>query len=158
MLGEEEALNLNPYGHGIAWVRSSMIGRGSFGPSNPRAWICALRFEASNWEGTPMYLSPEAVKDHVQEAPSDVWGVGCIVHEMLTGKSPLKGKEEELEILRKIGEGREVIEIDNIGVSKEAKEFLKGCFVRNYYFRFTCEMLLLHPFLQGLVVLLLLEF
>ncbi|KAG6390683.1 hypothetical protein SASPL_148422 [Salvia splendens] len=63
------------------------------------------------WEGTLMYLSPEAVTDHVQEAPSDVWAVGCIVHEMLTGKSPLKGKEEELEILRKIGEGREVIEI-----------------------------------------------
>ncbi|XP_047961365.1 mitogen-activated protein kinase kinase kinase 20-like [Salvia hispanica] len=37
------------------------------------------------WEGTPMYLSPEAVIDHVQEAPSDVWAVGCIVHEMLTG-------------------------------------------------------------------------
>ncbi|XP_042034932.1 mitogen-activated protein kinase kinase kinase 20-like [Salvia splendens] len=101
------------------------------------------------WEGTPMYLSPEAVTDHVQEAPSDIWAVGCIVHEMLTGKSPLKGKEEELEILRKIGEGREVIEIAN-GVSKEAREFLKGCFVRNSNFRFTCEMLLLHPFLQGL--------
>ncbi|XP_042031983.1 mitogen-activated protein kinase kinase kinase 20-like [Salvia splendens] len=101
------------------------------------------------WEGTPMYLSPEAVTDHVQEAPSDVWAVGCIVHEMLTGKSPLKGKEEELEILRKIGEGHEVIEIGN-GVSKEARAFLKGCFVRNSNFRFTCEMLLLHPFLQGL--------
>ncbi|KAL1533278.1 mitogen-activated protein kinase kinase kinase 20-like [Salvia divinorum] len=100
------------------------------------------------WEGTPMYLSPEAVTDHVQEAPSDVWAVGCIVLEMLTGKSPLKGKEE-LEILRKIGAGREVIEIPN-GVSKEARAFLKGCFVRNSNFRFTCEMLLLHPFLQGL--------
>ena len=41
------------------------------------------------------------------------------VHEMLTGKLPLKGKEEELEILRKIGEGREVIEIGNIGVLKK---------------------------------------
>ena len=61
----------------------------------------------------------------------------------------MKGKEEELEILRKIGEGHEVIEIGN-GVSKEARAFLKGCFVRNSNFRFTCEMLLLHPFLKGL--------
>ena len=51
-----------------------------------------------------------------------------------------------------------MIEFGN-GVSKEVIElwklikpfhFLKGCFVRLINFRFTCEMLLLHPFLQGL--------
>ncbi|XP_057791423.1 mitogen-activated protein kinase kinase kinase 20-like [Salvia miltiorrhiza] len=90
------------------------------------------------WEGTRMYLSPEAVTDHVQEAPSDVWAVGCIVLEMLTGKSPLEGKKEITGL-----------KIPN-GVSKEARAFLKGCFVRNSKFRLTCEMLLHHPFLEGL--------
>ncbi|KAH6758666.1 hypothetical protein C2S51_018901 [Perilla frutescens var. frutescens] len=104
------------------------------------------------WEGTAMYLSPEAVVDHVQEAPSDVWAVGCIVLEMLTGKSALGGKKGmgAVEILRKIGAGHESVEIPN-EVSKEARAFLKGCFVRNAKFRLTCEMLLNHPFLQGLV-------
>ncbi|KAH6763301.1 hypothetical protein C2S52_020734 [Perilla frutescens var. hirtella] len=104
------------------------------------------------WEGTAMYLSPEAVVDHVQKAPSDVWAVGCIVLEMLTGKSALGEKKDmgAIEILRKIGAGHESVEIPN-EVSKDARAFLKSCFVRNAKFRLTCEMLLNHPFLQGLV-------
>lgn len=103
------------------------------------------------WEGTPMYLSPEAVVEHVQEAPSDVWAVGCIVLEMLTGKSPLGGKKEmrAVEILREIGAGHGRIEIPT-ELSKEARAFLKGCFVKNPNFRLTCEMLLNHSFLEGL--------
>ncbi|CAL9010993.1 unnamed protein product, partial [Prunus brigantina] len=39
------------------------------------------------WRGTPTYLSPEALNDSEQEPPSDIWSLGCIVLEMLTGKS-----------------------------------------------------------------------
>ncbi|KAH6794831.1 hypothetical protein C2S52_005308 [Perilla frutescens var. hirtella] len=104
------------------------------------------------WRGTPMYLSPEAVLENVQEAPSDVWALGCIVLEMLTGKPPWSEESKELsgeELLRKIGEGRESPRIPN-GISKEAKDFLKGCFVRKSMYRLTADMLLHHPFVEGL--------
>ncbi|XP_020415437.1 probable cAMP-dependent protein kinase catalytic subunit [Prunus persica] len=39
------------------------------------------------WRGIPTYLSPEALNDSEQEPPSDIWSLGCIVLEMLTGKS-----------------------------------------------------------------------
>ncbi|CAA0816401.1 mitogen-activated protein kinase kinase kinase 20 [Striga hermonthica] len=95
----------------------------------------------------PMYLSPEAVADSDQEAPSDIWAVGCIVLEMLTGRPPWDGKKEE--ILERLGAGQEIPEIPK-GLSKEASDFLKRCLVRKPMFRFTCGMLLNHTFFEGL--------
>lgn len=104
------------------------------------------------WRGTPMYLSPEAVVDGLQGPPSDVWALGCIVLEMLTGKPPWVGKEDfnAKEILRRIGEGNELPNIPS-SISKEGRSFLKGCFVRKPMYRLTAEMLLIHPFVEGLV-------
>lgn len=104
------------------------------------------------WRGTPMYLSPEAVADGVQEHRSDIWAVGCIVLEMLTGKPPWEGKQDSdsEEILNKIGEGKDLPNIPS-GLSKEANNFLKGCFVRKAMYRLTAEMLLNEPFVEGVV-------
>ncbi|KAL3835460.1 hypothetical protein ACJIZ3_010196 [Penstemon smallii] len=99
------------------------------------------------WRGTPMYLSPEAVRDNVQEAPCDIWALGCVVLEMLTGKPPWESKSED--ILKKIREGNELPKVPN-EISKEARDFLKGCFVKKSMFRLTAEMLLHHPFVEGL--------
>ncbi|CAI9766174.1 unnamed protein product [Fraxinus pennsylvanica] len=103
------------------------------------------------WRGTPRYLAPEAVVDNVQEFPSDIWAFGCIVLEMLTGKPPWDGEKESNaeDILCKIKDGHELPKIPS-EISKEARNFLKGCFVRKPMFRLTAEMLLNHPFLEGL--------
>ncbi|XP_052174497.1 mitogen-activated protein kinase kinase kinase 20-like [Diospyros lotus] len=101
--------------------------------------------------GTPMYLSPEAVADNIQEPPSDIWAFGCIVLEMLTGKSPWDG-EKKLDseaLLRQIGEGNELPKLPST-LSIEGKEFLKGCFARKPMYRLTAEMLLNHSFVKGL--------
>lgn len=100
------------------------------------------------WRGTPMYLSPEAVADNVQGSPADIWALGCIVLEMLTGKPPWNRKDAK-DVLKKIGEGHELPMIPG-DLSKEAKDFLKGCFVRKPMYRWTAEMLLIHPFVEGL--------
>ncbi|KAL3564842.1 hypothetical protein D5086_032888 [Populus alba] len=36
--------------------------------------------------GTTLYMAPETVANHVQEPPCDIWALGCVVLEMLTGK------------------------------------------------------------------------
>ncbi|KAL3511997.1 hypothetical protein ACH5RR_024714 [Cinchona calisaya] len=113
---------------------------------------CKKRKLEPYWRGTPMYLSPEVVKDGVQEHPSDIWALGCIVLEMLTGKPPWDAAKQELnaeDIMRKIG--NELPQIPS-GLSKEAKHFLKGCFVKKAMFRLTAEMLLNHSFVEGLQV------
>ncbi|KAG9150895.1 hypothetical protein Leryth_003026 [Lithospermum erythrorhizon] len=103
------------------------------------------------FRGTPLYLSPEAVEDCVQESPCDVWALGCTVLEMLTGKPPWYGGNLDTEqVLKKIGEGHELPKIPS-NLSKDAKSFLKGCFVRKAMYRLTADMLLNHPFVEGLV-------
>ncbi|XP_015068181.1 mitogen-activated protein kinase kinase kinase 17-like [Solanum pennellii] len=104
------------------------------------------------WRGTPMYLSPEAVADNVQDCPADIWALGCIVLEMLTGKPPWD-RDDDMDaedVLKKIGGGKELPKIPG-NLSKDAKDFLKGCFVRNPRYRWTAEMLLNHAFVDGLV-------
>ncbi|KAL9386510.1 hypothetical protein Peur_019634 [Populus x canadensis] len=100
--------------------------------------------------GTALYMAPETVANHVQESPCDIWALGCVVLEMLTGKPAwdLKPHVTTDELLRKIGDGYELPKIPS-QISKDAKDFLKRCFVANPMFRFTAEMLLDEPFMSG---------
>lgn len=54
--------------------------------------------KAGSIVGTPMYMSPEQLKGKIADARSDVYSVGCIMYETLTGKRPFSG-ESELETL-----------------------------------------------------------
>ncbi|KAL3533692.1 hypothetical protein ACH5RR_007213 [Cinchona calisaya] len=104
------------------------------------------------WRGTPMYISPEAVTESQQEAPSDVWSLGCIVLEMLTGKPAWELDEESLNaenVLLKIKKVKALPKIPR-GLSVQAKSFLRCCLVRNAKKRFSAEELLNHPFVEGL--------
>ncbi|XAR73995.1 Mitogen-activated protein kinase kinase kinase [Bertholletia excelsa] len=84
--------------------------------------------------GTPLYMSPEMVAGGEQEAPADVWALGCMVAEMLSGGPAWR-----------IGVGEEVPEIPE-KLSAEGKDFLGKCFVKDPRERWTAEMLLRHPF------------
>ncbi|CAI9280698.1 unnamed protein product [Lactuca saligna] len=90
--------------------------------------------------GTPIYFSPELQTDGVQEAPSDIWAFGCIVLEMFTGKPPWNSKTEN---------NNEESPSIPISISREGRSFLKSCLSRKACFRWTAEMLLAHPFLEG---------
>ncbi|KAI7986582.1 Mitogen-activated protein kinase kinase kinase 17 [Camellia lanceoleosa] len=71
-------------------------------------------------------LSPEMVVDRglQQETPYDVWDVGCIVFEMLTGKSVWDGKQDsEVEdILSDIGKGHGLLKLPNESEDSEDNE------------------------------------
>lgn len=105
--------------------------------------------------GSLQYSSPETVVDKglQQEPPSDVWALGLIVFEMLTGKSVWDGKQDsEVEdILSEIGKGHGVLKLPGeTEVSEEAMDFLKGCFAAKAMDRLTAQMLLDLPFVARL--------
>nr|GME21423.1 mitogen-activated protein kinase kinase kinase 2-like [Ipomoea batatas] len=88
--------------------------------------------------GSLLYTSPESLVYKMHEAPKDIWAIGCIVVEMITGNPP----DAFLNIAFKKPEIPE-------GISNNCKDFLEMCFARNPSTRWTAPMLLNHPFVAN---------
>ncbi|CAL9009470.1 unnamed protein product [Prunus brigantina] len=100
-------------------------------------------------QGTAIYLSPEAVLYGSQEKPSDIWALGCVVLEMLTGRWPWDLEAgatlQDLQLLI----ASKVPTVPG-WLSEDAKDFLRKCFVRNPSERLEAAKLLNHPFVTRL--------
>ncbi|XP_062024982.1 mitogen-activated protein kinase kinase kinase 20-like [Rosa rugosa] len=98
------------------------------------------------WRGTPMYLSPEAILYNEQEEPSDIWALGCIVLEMLTGECPRNHFYDHESDTLYVVDGM-VPKIPDT-ISSLARDFLDCCLAEE---RSTAEELLSHPFVAEVV-------
>ncbi|KAL2251394.1 UNVERIFIED_CONTAM: Mitogen-activated protein kinase kinase kinase 20 [Sesamum indicum] len=89
--------------------------------------------------GTPLYMSPEMVVGGEQGPPTDIWALGCVVAEMLSG-NPAWRCSDIAGLMMRIGVGKEVPEIPR-SLSEEGRDFLGKCFVKDPSKRWTAEML-----------------
>lgn len=53
----------------------------------------AKRGMLSTQTGTPYYASPEVWMDKPYNFKSDIWSLGCVLYEMITGKPPFLAKD-----------------------------------------------------------------
>ncbi|XP_069464633.1 serine/threonine-protein kinase Nek2-like [Ambystoma mexicanum] len=60
---------------------------------------------AQTFAGTPCYMSPELVSGNYYNEKSDIWSLGCVVHEMCSLSRPFDGTNFN-ELTQKIKEGR----------------------------------------------------
>ncbi|XP_010525515.1 PREDICTED: mitogen-activated protein kinase kinase kinase 1-like [Tarenaya hassleriana] len=104
--------------------------------------------EGSPFWGDPVYMSPESVNEGKIGKALDIWSMGCVVFEMLTGELPWpfdENEEEKIkEALRK-GDAPEIPE----NLPRDAREFLETCLARNPEERGTVSDLLKHKFITG---------
>jgi len=76
--------------HNIFLTSSGFVKLGDFGISKQLEHSTDL---SQTQIGTPLYLSPEMVKSSTSSYKSDVWMLGCLLHELCSLEKPFKGKE-----------------------------------------------------------------
>ncbi|RKO83686.1 kinase-like domain-containing protein, partial [Blyttiomyces helicus] len=59
---------------------------------------------ASTLCGSPLYMAPEILRGDRYDAKADLWSLGAILYEMITGRPPFRAKNH-IDLLRKIDFG-----------------------------------------------------
>ncbi|KAL7558223.1 hypothetical protein ACA910_016103 [Epithemia clementina (nom. ined.)] len=79
--------------------------------------------------GSPLYMAPEILQHHRYDAKADLWSVGTVLFEMISGTPPFNG-ENHIDLLRNIQ--RKAVRLPaNVKVSKECVNILRLLLNRN---------------------------
>jgi len=95
-------------------------------------------------KGTPLYMSPELVKEQPYDATSDLWSLGVILYELYVGQPPFY-TNSIYSLINHIVKDPVKFPSD---ISKDFKTFLQGLLQKNPSKRLTWPHLLDHPFVR----------
>ena len=81
--------------------------------------------------GSPLYMAPEILRYEKYDAKADLWSVGTVLYEMVTGKPPFRASNH-VELLRKIEKGEDKIRFpEEILVSESLKKLIRALLKRD---------------------------
>ena len=81
--------------------------------------------------GSPLYMAPEILRYEKYDATADLWSVGTVLYELLTGRPPFRAANH-IDLLRKVEQSRDVIRFpEEPTVSSDMKEFIRALLKRN---------------------------
>ncbi|XP_051478768.1 serine/threonine-protein kinase 36 isoform X2 [Apus apus] len=98
-------------------------------------------------KGTPLYMSPELVREQPYDHKADLWSMGCILYELFVGTPPFYSSSI-FQLIRLIV--REPIKWPE-AISPVFKSFLQGLLMKDPCQRLSWPELLSHPFIAGRV-------
>ena len=81
--------------------------------------------------GSPLYMAPEILRYEKYDAKADLWSVGTVLYEMVTGKPPFRASNH-VELLRRIEKGEDRIKFpDEVVVSDAMKKLIRSLLKRD---------------------------
>ncbi|XP_076140872.1 serine/threonine-protein kinase ULK1 isoform X2 [Alosa pseudoharengus] len=98
--------------------------------------------------GSPMYMAPEVIMSQTYDAKADLWSIGTIVFQCLTGKAPFQASSPQ--DLRLFYEKNKNLS-PNIPreTSSHLRQLLLGLLQRNHKDRMDFDEFFRHPFLEA---------
>jgi calcium-dependent protein kinase len=98
--------------------------------------------------GSPLYMSPELVREQVYDNRVDVWSLGCIAYILLSGIPPFWGNNKQA--IYDAVQNNPLKFNDNFSkISKEAKDFITKCLQKDFHRRLFIKDLLEHPWMKS---------
>ena len=101
LLLQEPLQHLQPH-VGLAELPTLKIADFGFARSLPSTSL------AETLCGSPLYMAPEILRYEKYDATADLWSIGAVTYEMVTGKPPFRA-QNHVELLRKIERGDDQI-------------------------------------------------
>lgn len=99
--------------------------------------------------GSPLYMAPEILRYERYDAKADLWSVGTVLYEMVTGRPPFRARNH-VELLRKIEAAEDVIRFPReVVVTADMKALVRGLLKRNPVERMSFENFFVHPVITG---------
>lgn len=74
--------------------------------------------------GTPAYMSPKQVSDEKIDRRTDLWSVGVVLYEMLTGANPFKGETRQATFQKILAEESPPVSESNANLPRELDRIL----------------------------------
>ncbi|XP_026545615.1 serine/threonine-protein kinase ULK1 [Notechis scutatus] len=134
----------------------SFTGGKKSNPNNIRIKIADFGFArylqnnmmAATLCGSPMYMAPEVIMSQHYGAKADLWSIGTIIYQCLTGKAPFQASSPQ--DLRLFYEKNRML-VPNIPreTSVHLRQLLLGLLQRNYKDRMDFDEFFHHPFLDA---------
>ncbi|KAK7933886.1 hypothetical protein WMY93_004782 [Mugilogobius chulae] len=98
--------------------------------------------------GSPMYMAPEVIMSQTYDAKADLWSIGTIVYQCLTGKAPFYASTpQELRLFYETN--RTVMPSIPKETSSNLRHLLLGLLQKNPKERMTFEEFFCHPFMKN---------